>query len=680
MSRFQSASLGAGQWLQRVACVVLLGFLSCGGASAALDEDPGDFYAYYERAAERFSVGDVPAAVADLQIALQRNPQHVPSRVLLGRAHLRSGHASMAEKEFTRALSLGADESLVLVPLGNALLLQRKHEEILELVQSRKPGSNGGAGVLSIRGRAYLELGDLTNAEQAFAEAMWLAPDRPEPLLGQANVFILRDELDRAESLIERAYRMAPLSTEVWFRRAQLLVVKGERERALDEFDRTLAADPSHTRARLARARLHLSLGNSQHALDDAEQILTEIPGDAHAALLSAQASARLGNAGAAADSFEAAAARMAEIDETFLWRNPAALVLAGKISFVRRNYASANRYLSRYLKLAPQASAVVLKLLARARLQVGDSSGAVTVLEPLVQKNGDDAEALALLGDAYVREHMYFQAVDAFERAARLTADDPIMRTRLAISRMGTGRTEEALSDLEQAFRLDAGSFRAGLLLTFVHLRRQDTSAALDTALELRRRFPDRAVVENLIGLVWRNANDLERARAAFHRAQELDAAFSPAAYNLADLELQAANYDAARSAYQLILGRDPSAARAMVGLSNVAMSTGREFEGTNLLEKAVAIVPNAVEPSIHLIDHYLRMNRPDDALRAADAILQHRPEDPVVTEHVARTMLATGRRANARALLRNASRFASYAADNLLRIGELQSSIGRL
>ena len=111
----------------------------------------------------------------------------------------------------------------------------------------------------------------------------------------------------------------------------------------------------------------------------------------------------------------------------------------------------------------------------------------------------------------------------------------------------MGTGRLKSALSDLEQAFRLDAGSFRAGLLLTFVHLRRQDTSAALDTALELRRRFPDRAVVENLIGLVWRNANDLERARAAFHRAQELDAAFSPAAYNLADLELQAANYDAA-------------------------------------------------------------------------------------------------------------------------------------
>lgn len=660
------------------ACAALLALVS-GAVGAAAQQDPSrEYFHFYESAASYFAEGDYDAAIIELKNALQINPAHVPSRVLLGRAYLRSGAASAAAKELTQALYYGADEELALVPLGNALLLQRKHEEILERIKPRDPASSGGAGVLSIRDQAHLELGQMDEAELAFREAIWMAPTQAEPRLGLASVLAVRGDLSGAQRLLDEAGRLDPHSPEVWFRKGQLRLLAGDPQQALELFDRTLASAPDHMRARLARARLHIQREDFEAARTDADHILSVVPEDAHAALLSAQANASLGRATQAGEAFARAAQRIAEIDGDFLWRNPAALVLAGKISFVQRDFEKVNRYLTRYLGLRPEGSPVVRRLLGRARLETGNPKGAVDVLEPLVRNEPKDAEALALLGEAYLRARMYHHATDVLERASALATDDPEVRRRLALGRMGIGRTSEAILALKQSFALDATGMGSGLLLAFIQIRHGEIDAARRTAAELAARFSDNPVTENLVGVVERSAGDLDAARAAFVRALELDAGFEPAAFNLAGLELAEGRPDVAAAHYWRILERNSRSARAFTGLSEIAQSRGELDEAIRLLEKAVALAPDAVEPYLRLSLHQLSLKKPEEALRTMRAIADRHPENARVQQALARTQLSTGQQRDAIQTLRNASRLAGYAGEMLLDIGEMQQAAG--
>ncbi len=663
---------------RRFAAGMLVLSLLAPGAGAAVNQSPESHHEFYENAARHFSEGELAAAVIELKNALQRSPGHVPSRVLLGRTHLRLGNASAAEKELTLALHYGADETLVLVPLGNALLLQRKHEAILERVRSLDPVLDASAEILSIRGQALLELGRLDEAQDAFRSASWAAPGHAEPLLGLASVLMAQQRPDEAEKLIDEAARHAPDDEEVWFRKAQVRLLAGDREQAARLLDRTLDRNPAHLRARLARASLRMQQGDAEGARSDADHVLSLVPEDAHAALLSAQANARLGDGAEAKAAFARAAERIALINPEFLWRNPAALSLAGKISFVQRDFEQVNHYLTRYVSIRPRGSALARKLLGRARLEIGDAKGAADVLGPLVREQPDDVEALVLLGDAWLQARIYLQAASVFERAVELAANDPKVLTRLALSRMGTGRTMDALASLEEAFALDSTSLRTGLLLAFTHLRRGEVGEAERTAAALVERYPDNPVTVNLNGVVLRSTGRTAAARDAFMRAWELDRGFEPALFNLADLELRAGDTAAAARHFQAVLEFNPRSARALIGLSDIERQEGRPFQAIGYLKKAIALAPDAVQPYVRLIDHQLDADQTEDALRTAHELAERHTDDATVLQELARTQLATGLRSDAMRTLREASRYAGYAGQELLRIGQLQITVG--
>ena len=66
----------------------------------------------YESALENFNTKDYDATIILLKNALKLSPDNLPSRILLGRAHLKKGDGAAAEKEIDLARRLGADPNL----------------------------------------------------------------------------------------------------------------------------------------------------------------------------------------------------------------------------------------------------------------------------------------------------------------------------------------------------------------------------------------------------------------------------------------------------------------------------------------------------------------------------------------------------------------------------------------
>ena len=64
---------------------------------------------YYEDALRYFEAQDYKAAIIQLKNRLRADPDDLPARLLMGRAHLKLENAAAAEKELRAARRLGAD-------------------------------------------------------------------------------------------------------------------------------------------------------------------------------------------------------------------------------------------------------------------------------------------------------------------------------------------------------------------------------------------------------------------------------------------------------------------------------------------------------------------------------------------------------------------------------------------
>ena len=87
---------------------------------------------HYEKAISTFHAGKTSEAYIHLKNALQLDPKHIPSKLLIAQVMFGNGDVVAAGEEFEQALELGADSNIVLPLLGTSLILQKKIPEILQ--------------------------------------------------------------------------------------------------------------------------------------------------------------------------------------------------------------------------------------------------------------------------------------------------------------------------------------------------------------------------------------------------------------------------------------------------------------------------------------------------------------------------------------------------------------------
>ena len=76
------------------------------------------------RAEQSIESGDLRAGSVDLKTILQKDPNNVDARLMLGRIYLDIGDADSAEKELKAAQGLGANNAETKFLIGRSLLLR----------------------------------------------------------------------------------------------------------------------------------------------------------------------------------------------------------------------------------------------------------------------------------------------------------------------------------------------------------------------------------------------------------------------------------------------------------------------------------------------------------------------------------------------------------------------------
>lgn len=632
---------------------------------------------YYEDGAARFDRGDFGGAIVQLKNALQEQPGYLAARILIGRAYVEIGDGAAAEKELSIALGNGGDETLIVVPFGQSLMMQHKYAELLEAVRPGTRAAELEAEIHMMRGKSHVALRNLDAAESEYAAARDIGTVKANALLGLAEVAMYRRDMVLAERLIAEALELDPNDADAWSLDGDYKRSRGDLPGAVVSYDRAIALQPVHVETRRSRATVLIALDKASEAQKDVDYLLDLLPEDPQSIYLNALIMGRNGNLEGGTAELWRADSIIRSYDVSFTRKHLPTLLIAGVINYRLNESDVALSYLEQYLRYEPQhigARRMVATLYSRR----GDDERAVRVLRPVVGPDARDARLLAQFGTALMRSGQHSEAGSVLERAIALAPGDAQLHTSRALNEIAVGNNDQAIAGLEAALDRHADTLEHAVLLGLMHLRRNDYDRALTVANDLQTRHPDNPFGFNLAGAAIWGKGDETAARGRFEAAVGLDPGYAPAHINLAKLDMRSGNDEAAEVRLLSLVDRGLGGNEPFIALASIAERRGNFAAAISWLGRINEASESGPGTQVQLVNLHLRAEKYEEALLMARKLEAIFPDHLSVVEAVGRAAVAARDTEMAFVKYRRMAELAWESPTELNRIAALQQQAG--
>lgn len=632
-----------------LALALIVSLLGCSKSN-----DPAKLMA---EASDLRSKGQHSAAIIQLKNVIAEAPDNAGARYLLGMVYLESGDVASAEKELRRALDLRFDPAQALAPYGRSLLAQGQFKKVLDELQPPQGlEPKAEAQVLSVRGLALMALRRPDEAQAAFNQALARDAASPEALLGAARMAGASGKLDEAARLVDRAVASAPRNAEAWMMKGDLART-GDKQAAEQAYRKALEVQPQSVLAMMNIALLRLDAADIDGATKLADEMRKAAPKAPHGPYVQALIEFRKQNHQAARDAVQAALKVAPD--------HMPSVLLAGVVEHLLGNQGQAQIHLARVVEAAP-GNLYARKLLVASLARSGQAQRAKEVLDVALKQAPNDGSVLGLAGEIAMLNNDFPQAGDFFAKAAKLDPKSAGLRTGLALTRFASGEADTGVADLEAAAALDAQGYQADVLLVLSHVRRGAFDQALRAVQALEKKQPNNPLTYNLKAAIYLGKKDAAAARKHLERALEISPTYTPAAANLAQLDLQDNNAKAARARLEAVLQKDANNVQALLTLANLAPRLGAGVkEQVEWLERARRASPTSMQPTLMLVRLHAESGEVKKALEVAQQALAAKPDQPEVLDALGAVQLASGEGNQA---LATYSKLASLQPDSAL------------
>lgn len=643
------------------ACMVALALLV-----AACQPAPEELWA---RAQSEAAEGDYAAAAIDLKNLIQREPGNAAARAALGEAALALGDAPAAEKELRRARDLGSARADLDILLAQALLAQRRNEEVLQALGDRPGAVPADLRVLMLAGRAREGLGQPAEAEATYRAAMAAAPGNPEPVVALVALLLQGRRQAEADALVDAALAASPGDIAT-------LVLKGRRiletqgpTPAEEHFRRALALAKDAD----AEGQVLVGLAEVQLVREDVKgadasiRRLEEIaPGGMLTVYLRARHQAQSGDYSGAIVRLQ----QILKVDPDFL---PAERLL-GTVHYLNGNFEQAAMHLSRVV--ARSDDPFVGRMLAELRLRQDRPEQALQTLLPMLRQGPGivfDQGLLVLAGQASLSSGDTEAATAFFRRGQEQFPDDERFRLGEISARLASGDAATARTMLEGMRASSANRLAVDYLsvVTFLVEGRNDEATTL--AQRLAGENADAAWSHLLLATVQMIQGRTPEARAEFERVLRIEPANKEALINLARLDFQAGDAQAGEARLQRVIEADPAdfRPRILIGESHLE---GRRFNlALDQAREAVRLAPEAPAALNLLGRSAAAAGRWDEARDAFNRITVLDPRNARAWLNLARATVAAGQSRSLPASMDTARELAPKDPAVLVTAGDL-------
>lgn len=582
----------------------------------------------YESALISYQNKDIPTSIIHLKNALQKQEDHLASRILLAQALLATGEGALAEIELNKARAYSADQNRLVTLFAHAYLLQHKYDDVLRVTKRGNRGNKIETELLVYKGQALIGQKLLRSADSAFEEALSYSPRNQMALLGRAQIALNTLKVDRALSFVNKAIAEPTPFINGWILKANILAQSGQPQEAMTAIDQALEIDSTHLSARLTKAMLHISLQEYALAETHVDFIISEIPNEPRAGYLKALINANLDIEGDKSGNVKLTEviATLAAVPDEIMKTTPDYYFLAGLTNFQYGNLVDAKRYLEKYLSYVELHSQSV-KMIAQIDLQQGNTISAKNLLSKANLSQPNDAEILTLLGMTYLQMGDITKAENYFKQVLVLNPNSEIGITNLARSKMQSGQYQLAIDALLTIKDNKVNNTQIKLLLIDSYEKGKLYDDAIAIAQELVQQYPNDSYFQQRLGSLLGWNNKITAARAAFTKALALDSANIAAIIHLARMDIIENNLENAKAFLNEKLIAFPQDALIMTELSSVYALEANYDEALLWVNKAHVQAPNNFYVLSKLVSTLVATKQLAEAIEFTDLYIGQNP-----------------------------------------------------
>jgi len=259
----------------------------------------------------------------------------------------------------------------------------------------------------------------------------------------------------------------------------------------------------------------------------------------------------------------------------------------------------------------------------------------AIEEAQAALRLNGGDVQAATILGDAYLRKGDLAKGKQAFEAISKALPKEPFSLYRLGLIARAQKKDAEALAYFEQALASNPNLIEPLSQITAIRLAQGKPKEARDRVTRQLAASPSNPLIHNLLGQLWFEAKDVERAEAAFKKAIELNEALPISYLNLADLYRRTGKVDQAIQEYEAALVKDPKllSVQALLGIIHAQRN---EYDKAKVHYQEALKINSKFAPAANNLAVILseQGGNIDVALNYAQVAREQQPDDPNIAD----------------------------------------------
>ena len=616
---------------------------------------------------------DLIRARSGAQFLLRIAPDSARVLHLAGSVELQTGAVSQARIHLTRAIQLRPDLLSLRRMLAVAMLRSGQPTDALAALKPLLDEPKPKANVLEVAAQAYLQSGDLPSAQALYKRAAQadpgdmharvafavtqIATGEEDAGLGalrtlasedkgtSADLALLtahlgRRDMDSALKDLERIEAKTPKDPMAHLIRGRVLYFRHDLAGARASFEKALGMDPNYFPAVAELASMDLADGKADQARKRYEELLAREPKNYHAMLALADLRQRSG----------AKPEEVVPLVVDAIKANP--FDPAARLQLIQLRMA---RYQAKEAVAAAQDAVAAMPddlllqdALGRAQLAAGDQQQAMITFRKIAGSNAKAPEPYLRLAQVYARLKRYDEAVDAINSALAVAPQLLSAQRALIEVELARKRVPAALGVVRQVQKQRPGEAVGFVLEAGIYAGQKawdPAIAAARAALERERSTAVAILVHGLYLAAGRGA-DAQQFAATWRRQRPDDLDF---VFHLGSLALDRKDYPAAEALYRQVLAARPDEALTINNVAWLLILQGKPG-AVALAERANKLAPGRASFTDTLAQALRADKQPQAALEWARKTVALAPEEPKYRLNLARLLIETGDRAQAR------------------------------
>lgn len=528
---------------------------------------------YLQAGIDNIKSGDLRAAEAQLQKAVQLAPKNPEAYNLLGFVDDQTARPQQAIRCYEEALNLAPNYSAARNNLGSAYLRMGKVslaiEQFEKTLRSRPDDLTANYNL----GLIYLQTGTPLKAVAHLEKAHSIAPrDAPVLFVLVRSYFAAGRKEDGLKTALE-AENNAGQDAGAFFMFGTLLLSNQEFEQAAQSLSQANQLSPHTPEILLSLAQAEFHLGNSAQSLQTMEEFL---------GILNASSEEGSGVAAYLRTAQEILGSLKKQTSDSIQTTHLLAEVLflekdyGGAVQLLKdlgkdeqskpeywnllgMSYAGLNQFpeasqaVIKAVNLAPQMTDLYFNL-ASIYQKAGDSKSAIRVLDRVTAEKERSPEISFSLGLSYFNLANYATALASFEKAVEARPD-------FAEAEYFVGRCDaklqkplQATQAYKKAMELKPEFYLAPFQLALLDLQTDHARDALPLLRQVVRINPGFPDGHFELGKVYSKQGNLSEAISELERAVTLNSDYDPAYYQLGRLYEKVGNTDKAKAMFQIV------------------------------------------------------------------------------------------------------------------------------